>query len=196
MRNVILDLDGTLISSISFDEMRDNDELKNRVERLLDTHRAEVMDDDYVVFARPDLERLLDYVFKNFNVSVWTAASKSYALFIIDKFILNKMKEEEEEEAVIQQRRRILDGIFFSHHCKKSIKRTGSQKNLEYFCKSLTPDYNPDETVIIDDSPEVQSTQPNKCLRVKEYDVSLPSYERDVEIMRHILPQLRMITNE
>lgn len=186
MRNVILDLDGTLISSISFDEIKSNPELKRRIEQLMESHKAEVMDDDYIVFARPDLERLLEYLFKHFNVSVWTAASKSYALFIIDKFILGARTVP----------KRILDGIFFSHHCKKSIRRTGNQKNLDYFCKNLSPYYDASETFIIDDSPEVYSTQPKKCLSVHEYDVADPSYRRDTEIVRNIVPQLRMIKNE
>ena len=46
----------------------------------------EKKDGHYKVFERPGLQEFLDYLFANFNVSVWTAASKSYALFIIDKY--------------------------------------------------------------------------------------------------------------
>ena len=41
------------------------------------------MDGTYIICERPHLSDFMDWLFKNFNVSVWTAASKDYALFII-----------------------------------------------------------------------------------------------------------------
>mgnify|MGYP003334631673 FL=1 len=94
--NVILDLDQTLISSETkseFDKKKFGEKMKNFYHKDLD--------DLYIVFARPHLDGFLDYLFDNFNVSVWTAASKSYALFIIENFILTKPE-------------RKLDFVFFS----------------------------------------------------------------------------------
>jgi hypothetical protein len=46
------------------------------------------MENYYIIFERPGLQQFLTFLFKNFNVSIWTAASKDYALFIIDKIII------------------------------------------------------------------------------------------------------------
>ena len=38
------------------------------------------MDGYYIVFERPGLQEFLDYLFANYIVSVWTAATKDYAI--------------------------------------------------------------------------------------------------------------------
>ena len=101
-KNLIFDLDETIISAISQEEFGSN----NKYEKLFKIFDMKDMDGYYYVFSRPKLQKLLDYVFDNFNVTIWTAASKSYALFIIEKIILSKKE-------------RKLDYIFFD--IKKSI---------------------------------------------------------------------------
>jgi TFIIF-interacting CTD phosphatase-like protein len=81
--NFILDLDQTLISAEPTEEY-DFQKNKNKAKKII-FHN---MDDYYLVFERPDLQKFLTYLFDNFNVSIWTAASKYYALFIIDKIVL------------------------------------------------------------------------------------------------------------
>ena len=85
--NLILDLDQTLISSESVNAIN-SDSLKKKS----DFFRVDVLDDFYKIFSRPYLQEFLDYAFKNFNVSVWTAASKDYALFIIENIIITREK--------------------------------------------------------------------------------------------------------
>jgi TFIIF-interacting CTD phosphatase-like protein len=103
--NIILDLDQTIISAESAEEY---DKAKNKTkEKKFIFHN---MDNYYTIFERPGLQIFLDYLFKNFNVSIWTAASKDYALFIIDNIILQNKKE------------RQLDWVFFSYHCDLSRK--------------------------------------------------------------------------
>ena len=74
---------------------------------------------------RPHLQEFLDYLFENYNVSIWTAASKDYALYIINYVIL---KEPE----------RKLNFVFFSHHCDiaKKLKKK-SPKDLEMLEKEF-----------------------------------------------------------
>ena len=102
--NVVLDLDQTLISAEDWDS-KDFKKHKNKAKKF----EFHDMDGYYIVFERPNLQSFLDYLFANFNVSVWTAASKDYALFIIDKIILSKPG-------------RHLDWIFFSY-CDISKKK-------------------------------------------------------------------------
>ncbi len=60
--------------------------------------------------------------FKNFNVHIWTAASKGYASFIIEEFILKKDPS------------RKINLVLFDHHCrvsKRVYKKEKASKKLE-----------------------------------------------------------------
>ena len=112
--NIVLDLDQTLISS---------EDLKDFVpdQKKMSHFKHAKMDNSYITFERPHLQEFLDFLFKNYNVSIWTAATKNYALFIINKFI--------------RKRGRNIDFIFFSYHCEGtnqgSILHTVSVQNTE-----------------------------------------------------------------
>ena len=84
-KNLILDLDETLISAVSEEEYNPKKHDKKKAK-----FRFKYMDSYYTVFYRPGLDKFLRYIFKNFNVSVFTAASKDYALFIIENIALEK----------------------------------------------------------------------------------------------------------
>jgi len=103
--NIVLDLDQTLISS---EIIKEFDFTQNKEKsKKFNFHN---MDEYYLVFERPGLQSFLDNLFENFNVSIWTAASKDYALFIIEKIILKNNPK------------RKLDWVFFSYHCRISKK--------------------------------------------------------------------------
>lgn len=146
--NILLDLDQTLISAEAEEEY---DFIANRDKaKLFDFHD---MDGYYIVFERPGLQKFLDFLFKNFNVSVWTAASKDYALFIVNKIILQNKPE------------RNLDWIFFSYHCDLSKKLLKGSKDLSILWELYKiTGYSPENTVIIDDYDEVYNTQKNNCI--------------------------------
>ncbi len=146
--NIILDLDQTIISAESSEEY---DKEKNKTkEKKFIFHN---MDSYYKVFERPGLQKFLDYLFKNFIVSVWTAASKDYALFIIDNIILQNKKE------------RQLGWVFFSYHCDLSRKLTKRSKSLSMLWDVYQIDgYTKDNTIILDDYDEVFKTQEDNCI--------------------------------
>ena len=73
--HIILDLDQTLISAEPSEEYNF---AKNREKSKKFVFHD--MDGYYVVFERPGLQSFLTYLFDNFNVSIWTAASKRYSL--------------------------------------------------------------------------------------------------------------------
>lgn len=152
--NILLDLDQTLISAES---TSDYNFKKNKSKSNKFTFYD--MDGYYIVFERPDLQPFLDNLFANFNVSIWTAASKDYALFIIDKIILqNKPK-------------RKLDWVFFSYHCDISKKIKKGSKSLEILWDVYKiPGYNKNNTFILDDYDEVYNTQPNNCIIAKAFE--------------------------
>ena len=161
--NILLDLDQTIISSEAEDEY---DFKKNKDKAKKFTFHD--MDGYYIVFERPGLQKFLTYLFKNFNVSIWTAASKDYALYIIEKIILQDKPN------------RKLDWVFFSYHCDMSKKKKKSSKNLHMIWDEYKiSGYTKDNTVIIDDYDEVFNTQPDNCIIAKPFEFTKDNSEND-----------------
>lgn len=173
--NVLLDLDQTLISAEEYEGFRH----EKRIEKFKD---VKYMDKDFIVFGRPHLQSFLDFLFSNFNVSVWTAASKSYALFIIDNFILTKPE-------------RRLDFMFFSYHCDYSVQCKKGLKGLSVLWENFKLlHYDQENTIIIDDNPEVKSIQRCNCYDIKpfyalkngsEHDTALVDLEKHLKGLLH-----------
>lgn len=165
--NVIIDLDNTIISSLSANEEKTSHRHK------MDKFIWENMDNEYKVFSRPGLDQFLDYLFKNFKVSVWTAASKSYALFIIDNFILIKPD-------------RKLKQILFSYHCKQSKKIQKTQKKLSMLWTrfNLGNEFSKANTIIIDDHLDVYNAQPDQCIRIKPFKFTNRKSYNDEELKK------------
>ncbi len=170
--NVLLDLDQTLICSEACEDFdfEVNEDKMNKIE-------YEDMDGVYIIFQRPGLQPFLSYLFENFNVSVWTAASKDYALFIIDKIILKEPSRE-------------LDWIFFSYHCDISKSKTSRSKSLSVLWDIYNiPGYSKEDTVIIDDNSEVFETQRGNCIIAEPFIFSEDDSEEDNYLDR-LIPQL------
>lgn len=160
--NLILDLDQTLISA----EAEEDYDFKKHKEKAKNFD-FEDMQGYYIVFERPGLQKFLDHIFKNFNVSVWTAASKDYALFIIEKIVLAKQDRD-------------LDYIFFSYHCDISKKKKNGTKDLSMFWDEYDMEgYNKNNTVILDDYDEVHNTQPENCIVAKPFEFTKKGSEND-----------------
>ena len=171
-KNVILDLDETLIFGL--DPKNDGYDIEKDEKKLLEKFNHKNMEDYYCIFYRPGLGKFLDYLFNNFNVSVWTAASKDYALFIIDKIILEKDKNDDGSE-------RILDYIFFSYHCDLSKKLKNGIKDLSILWDIYKlPNYNKTNTLIIDDNPDVHET--GFCIPIKEFVAIKDDSENDNQL--------------
>jgi TFIIF-interacting CTD phosphatase-like protein len=148
--NVILDIDETLLSAIPTEDI-DFEKIKNKAKKI----KYEPMEGYYILFLRPHLEKFLDFLFENFNVSIWTAASKDYALYVIDKIILNGNPK------------RKIDYIFFSYHCNASKKLKKNTKDLSMLWDIYKiKGYNKDNTIIIDDYDEVYNIQKDNCIFV------------------------------
>jgi TFIIF-interacting CTD phosphatase-like protein len=151
--NIILDLDSTIIYGEEY-KKANLDEIKEKYKNV------HTMDTSYYIIERPGLQDFLTFLFKNFNVSVWTAATKNYALFIIKEVILKNGRK--------------LDWFFHSEHCDISEKISNSkeQKDLNIIWDTFKiKNYNKDNTLIIDDNEQVFKTQPNNCIKV------LPPFE-------------------
>ena len=177
--NIFLDLDNTIISA---EALEDFPFTRKDIFKKLTQFTFYNMDGYYLVFERPHLQEFLDYLFKNFNVSVWTAASKDYALFIVDKVILKKNRK--------------LNYVFWDYHGKISKKKyktisNGDPKNLkllwEHFKLNGIDEKN---TLIIDDFSDVTDIQPGNSIRIKEFNVLDENSENDNELLGNIIPQI------
>jgi TFIIF-interacting CTD phosphatase-like protein len=173
---LILDLDETIIYSVSREEKKN---LSKEEKEKLNSMKTHTMDKGYyTVIERPGLQEFLDFAFKNFNVAVWTAASKDYALFIIDEIILNKDKIRE------------LDWILFSYHCDVSKKEKGSIKDLRLVWDTYKMDgYNKDNTIIMDDHPDVYGAQKKNCIFMYPFQLDNDNSAGDKFLLK-LIPHL------
>lgn len=173
-KNFILDLDETLISAEATEEY---DFVKH--EKKAKKFKFETMEDYYIIFQRPHLQEFLDFIFENFNVSIWTAASKDYALFIIDKIILSKPN-------------RKIDYIFFSYHCTLSRKiKKGKSKDLSLMWDFFQiKGYSKENTVIFDDYDEVYNTQKENCIIAQPFKFAETNSEKD-KFLKKIIPKIK-----
>ena len=155
--NVILDLDLTIIESLATDEIDWTDDFKSKLQAF---EEWKSMEDIYIVVGRPGLQTFLDFLFDNFNVSVWTAASKDYAMFIINTFIMTKDT-------------RKLDWILFDYHCDISEKKVGDIKKISLLWTLFRfMGYNRSNTVIIDDNyDDVYKHQPASVVLCPPFEV-------------------------
>jgi TFIIF-interacting CTD phosphatase-like protein len=180
--NLILDLDQTLISAEATEDIDEN-AFKGRESAF----RHDDMDGYYTVYSRPHLQEFLDYAFENFNVTIWTAASKDYALFIIDKIVIDDRPE------------RKLNYIFFSYHCDLSKNsnpslKEGNKKYSKDLCmlwnKHNLPGFTEINTVIIDDyKSDVHKCQPNGCIIAPPFEATKKGSENDT-FLKDLIPEL------
>lgn len=170
--NFILDLDQTLISAEPTENFNKN---VSKMKKFV-YHN---MDDYYLVFERPRLQEFLTFIFDNFNVSIWTAATKDYALFIIEKIILGNNSN------------RKLDYVLFVYHCKISEDKKKGSKDLSMLWDVYhLPGYSKDNTVIFDDYDEVCKTQPKNCIEAKPFEYTKDGSEND-KFLTELIPKLR-----
>jgi TFIIF-interacting CTD phosphatase-like protein len=168
--NVVIDLDNTVICSISEKEIE-----KYRSTGL----QYRDMRGYYRIFQRPHLREFMEYLFQNFDVTVWTAASKDYALFIIDNILLPKEWRGEYR----------LKMFFYDDHCDHSQKMYSpdSPKDLRYLYHFSG--YHPCNTIIIDDLYDVYKANPKNIIRAPYFDAKKSDAKYD-EFLKRVIPVL------
>ena len=167
--NLYLDLDNTLISAI---EMENYENLSSKKKKEIISLKKENMSDIFCIYQRPNLQKFLKFIFKNFNVSIWTAASKDYALFIYDKIIIPDSHKND----------RKLQYLLFHYHGVCSKKRYGKKnpKQLQTLWDNYNlPNHNKHNTIILDDHPHVYNSQKLNCIIAEDFDIENPECEKD-----------------
>lgn len=169
---LILDLDETLISSLPSENY--GDKQKEKAKKF----EFENMDDYYIVFERPGLQTFLDYIFANFTVSIWTAATKDYAAFIADKMLVKDKPE------------RRIDMMLFSYHCDLSKKMKKGSKMMSMLWDVFELEgYDEKKVVILDDFAEVQKNNPDNHIKAKPFKFTDKGSEDDT-FLKELQPKL------
>jgi hypothetical protein len=166
--NILLDIDNTLLCSQDISSFNIVEERNKTKYNKLEKHTIKGY---YEVFERPYLKEFLTFIFKNFNVFIWTAASDEYAEFVITNIIKNKKK---------------IKSVLHSEHCDKSSKysKTRSIKDLSLLWdgrnklgldEGIIKMFRKDNTIILDDyKEEVYIKNKSNCILAPAFD-----YEND-----------------
>ena len=162
---VVLDLDATLISAQTMSTFNEKKEAKKSA-----NFDSFTMDTYYVIFARPNLQLFLDYLFKHFRVAIWTAASQLYALSVVENFVLCSPN-------------RNLEFIMFDYHNEHSIESGKGTKDLSLLKSFYGID---SEVIILDDYAEVCKTNPVNSIKAKFFDYKKRNSHKDDFLLRVI----------
>jgi hypothetical protein len=161
--NVVLDLDNTLIFSLPFKKFPTK---KTYLHKMV--HHK--MDEDYIVFERPGLQKFLDWLFENFNVMVWSAGSPEYVDFIVRNIL---------------EKNRKVEYVLNSDNCEDSQRIFGEKhiKNLKYLWDiNDLPGYGPFNTLLIDDLMYNCKTNPYNSKKIKDFRISKKECLQDTEL--------------
>jgi hypothetical protein len=174
--NIILDLDETLLSTVDIEDPEDLGVLKDDKEtkdKVVGNKNA-LKYYNFVITPRPHLQSFLDFLFKNFSVSIWTAASKDYACHIAENMIVPKGSN------------RKLSCFFFDMHRNISESLYNAPKKLDTLWKqfNLGEDFTKRNTIIIDDLPDVKNSQPGNTYKIPPFDVRRKGHEKDRELIK------------
>ncbi len=183
--NLYLDLDNTLISAVDYKTYSKLSEQNKELYKETLGPPAK-MDGVYMIYKRPYLDEFLEYIFEHYNVSIWTAASKNYALFIYDKIVIPDSKMNDRE----------LNNLLFSYHCNISKKtfNKSSPKKLKLLCDVYNTNLN--NTMIIDDHPDVYSSQKMNCIRAEDFDLEESSEGLQDDFLKRCLEAMKKYSNE
>lgn len=169
---ILLDLDNTLICAEDLASVRDESKMVKAREKF----RTVRMEDYYDIFERPHLQEFLDYLFEHFNVGVWTASSKDYAIFIVKNFIIQP------ENKVRLDRK--IELFLCSHHCNVSKKHfKGITKDLKLISDkwNLVP---LKDIILIDDLENLAEHQPNNVVNIKPFFYDKEEAYEDKELVK------------
>jgi hypothetical protein len=153
--NIILDLDNTIINSITYNRMK-------YVPKNIELESVDI--GDFITFKRPNLDIFLDFLFSNFNVGVYTLGSRDYAEDIVWNFIQNKPGRK--VDFILSREDEYINAT------SPKYMGLGLTKNLRFLWEDLKIyDYYPCNTFIIDDNPSVKATNPYNTIHVNKFEV-------------------------
>jgi TFIIF-interacting CTD phosphatase-like protein len=153
--NVVLDLDNTLLETVP------NALFNTFPQGFINKFNVvDFPDIQAKVVLRPGLRSFLDYLFDNFNVSVFTAAEKDYSKFIRDNIVAP------DNSYTYNGTPKILYKALDGRHNVFSLQKYGKFKDLRIMKDFNIPDIASCNTLLIDDLDDVQAANPNNVIRI------------------------------
>lgn len=156
---LILDLDETLIYA---------------TEEKLDRQQDFIVG-QYFVYKRPFLESFLRFCFENFDVAIWTTATKSYAVEIL-KIILKK----DQNLQFLWTRERCTFAFDEEEHESIYVKKMHKIRRRGYKLESV---------IVIDDSPNVWKSSYGNLVRINRFEGD--ENDKELRILPLYLEQLK-----
>jgi TFIIF-interacting CTD phosphatase-like protein len=166
--NIILDLDECLLHCLVYEVREENYKTFSSYKKQLKQQGFESFSlkykfdiekkDDYTIgFIRPHLQTLITYLFKNYNVSVWSNGYYTYVDKICDIIFT---KSQRKKLKIIFGARGTLNGNRFVYDIKNKkkvydfAKYNSNVKDLSHLFKTkpYSTIFNKDNTILIDDS--------------------------------------------
>lgn len=147
--NLILDLDETLISAV------EHDEIKGDIKKRIKNFETIEIEGYGAVALRPHVKEFLDFAFKHFNVSVWSAGTRPYVNDVISKLF----------------KRRQLDLKMNFTHCSFSeVLFNDEQKDLDFIYRVIAPKtHSKKNTIFVDNL--ASNTSDSNAIRIPDFDV-------------------------
>lgn len=163
--NLIFDIDDTLVKSIEFGSFKDLTDLSdNLIFRKLDLPNIKL-----VMYYRPMLIEFIDFCFENFNVGFWTAGSSFYCKQVL-KYLLTDEQYQTCNIVLSREKNDYIDlktNIFY----KNITEEYNIIKPLDLIWndEKLSEYFNIDNTILIDNNPNVLIDNPNNSLIIKDF---------------------------
>ena len=167
-KNIILDLDDTLIHSVTA-----TDNITIPPGLIVHTWN------NFKTTERPHLDKFIPFVFSKFErVSIWTAATKGYGEFIFKKILLKYVPPGKN-----------FDYFLHETHCDDSFAEYGNRKYI-HALNRLDKNYTIGNTLMIDDN-YVAYFQEGLVLPLKPFNIE-DMRRDDTELLR-LMAQLDIL---
>lgn len=149
MANIVLDLDETLIHTIQITQKY------SAVLAMKTDFNFKIDGQFYWVLKRPGLDLFLDFLFKYFQVGIWTAADKGYAKEICKKILTyDQLKK--------------IRFIYSRNFCHLDRELVMFTKPLAKIFE-IYPDFNPHNTLMLDNTANVMRYNPQNAVYIPDY---------------------------
>ncbi len=160
---MILDLDETLIHAT-----------EEKLER-----KPDFLVGEYFVYKRPFLESFLEFCFENFDVAIWTTATKSYA-----EEILQIILKETQNWEFLWTRERCTFAFDAEAREHFYVKRMHKIRHRGYKLESV---------IVVDDSPNVWQSSYGNLVRVNKFEGD--ENDSELKILPIYLEKLKNLPN-
>jgi hypothetical protein len=145
LTHLILDIDSTLVHSVKL--------VHPEWAKKFNTIKS----DEYHIFIRPHVTEFLEYISKNYTIGIFSAGESHYVNFIVKE--------------VIQKYSNIQPKFILSKDDFDICKyESGDIKSLDWVSQKY-PEFNKQNTLIIDDYVLVKNSNPNNTYLIKAFEV-------------------------